>query len=95
MAHQVACRAQQYFPATLGPCGGRSASRLAQGREFPNLSCLGLLSDRVLSRDVAVTDARALASQNRELARIQWPGLGAGRTISPALGLLAYLYQAS
>jgi mycobactin lysine-N-oxygenase len=41
---------------------------LAQGPGFPNLSCLGLLSDRVLRRYVPVTDAGALAPQRRELA---------------------------
>jgi mycobactin lysine-N-oxygenase len=41
---------------------------LAQGPGFPNLSCLGLLSDRILRRYVAATDAGALASQRRERA---------------------------
>jgi mycobactin lysine-N-oxygenase len=41
---------------------------LAQGPGFPNLSCLGLLSDRVLSRYVAVGDARAPVSERREHA---------------------------
>jgi mycobactin lysine-N-oxygenase len=41
---------------------------LAQGPGFPNLSCLGLLSDRVLRRYVPVTDAGALAPPRRELA---------------------------
>src|SRR6266581_6308499 len=36
---------------------------LAQGPGFPNLSCLGLLSDRVLRRYVAVNDAGALAQE--------------------------------
>jgi len=33
---------------------------LAQGPGFPNLSCLGLLSDRILRRYIAVNDVRAL-----------------------------------
>jgi mycobactin lysine-N-oxygenase len=41
---------------------------LAQGPGFPNLSCLGLLSDRILRHYVAVTDAGALVSERRELA---------------------------
>jgi mycobactin lysine-N-oxygenase len=41
---------------------------LAQGPGFPNLSCLGLLSDRILRRYVAVNDAGALTPQRRELA---------------------------
>jgi mycobactin lysine-N-oxygenase len=41
---------------------------LAQGPGFPNLSCLGLLSDRVLRRYVAVGDARAPVSERREHA---------------------------
>lgn len=41
---------------------------LAQGPGFPNLSCLGLLSDRILRRYVAVKDAKALVSERRELA---------------------------
>jgi mycobactin lysine-N-oxygenase len=41
---------------------------LAQGPGFPNLSCLGLLSDRILRRYVAVSDARALIPEGRELA---------------------------
>ena len=47
-----------YFPAIL--CGWRRSSPvmagLAQGPGFPNLSCLGLLSDRILRRHVAVKD---------------------------------------
>jgi mycobactin lysine-N-oxygenase len=38
---------------------------LAQGPGFPNLSCLGLLSDRILRRHVAVKDAAALISERR------------------------------
>jgi mycobactin lysine-N-oxygenase len=41
---------------------------LAQGPGFPNLSCLGLLSDRILRRYVAVTAARAPASERSEHA---------------------------
>jgi len=41
---------------------------LAQGPGFPNLSCLGLLSDRILRRYVAISDARALIPEGRELA---------------------------
>jgi mycobactin lysine-N-oxygenase len=41
---------------------------LAQGPGFPNLSCLGLLSDRVLRRYVAPEEAAArVASERREL----------------------------
>jgi mycobactin lysine-N-oxygenase len=41
---------------------------LAQGPGFPNLSCLGLLSDRILRRYVADGDARALVPERRERA---------------------------
>ena len=41
---------------------------LAQGPGFPNLSCLGLLSDRILRRYVAVNDAGALAPERSERA---------------------------
>ena len=41
---------------------------LAQGPGFPNLSCLGLLSDRILRRYVAVNDARALVTERRRRA---------------------------
>src|SRR5262249_44538307 len=41
---------------------------LAQGPGFPNLSCLGLLSDRILRRYVAVKDAGMLVPERRELA---------------------------
>jgi mycobactin lysine-N-oxygenase len=41
---------------------------LAQGPGFPNLSCLGLLSDRVLQRYVPLDEqASSLASERREL----------------------------
>jgi mycobactin lysine-N-oxygenase len=39
---------------------------LAQGPGFPNLSCLGLLSDRILRRYVASSDAGALLPERRE-----------------------------
>ena len=41
---------------------------LAQGPGFPNLSCLGLLSDRILRRYVAVNDVGALAQERSERA---------------------------
>jgi mycobactin lysine-N-oxygenase len=41
---------------------------LAQGPGFPNLSCLGLLSDRILRRYVPVKDAEALVPERRERA---------------------------
>jgi mycobactin lysine-N-oxygenase len=41
---------------------------LAQGPGFPNLSCLGLLSDRILRRYVAIKDGGTLASERRERA---------------------------
>ena len=41
---------------------------LAQGPGFPNLSCLGLLSDRILRRYVAATDAGALVPERSERA---------------------------
>lgn len=41
---------------------------LAQGPGFPNLSCLGLLSDRILRRYVPVNDAGVLAPERSELA---------------------------
>jgi mycobactin lysine-N-oxygenase len=41
---------------------------LAQGPGFPNLSCLGLLSDRILHRYVAAGDARALVGERSERA---------------------------
>jgi mycobactin lysine-N-oxygenase len=45
------------------------AAGLAQGPGFPNLSCLGLLSDRILRRYVAVTEPGRLAPQRRDLVR--------------------------
>jgi mycobactin lysine-N-oxygenase len=41
---------------------------LAQGPGFPNLSCLGLLSDRILHRYVAVKDVEAPVSEGSERA---------------------------
>ncbi len=41
---------------------------LAQGPGFPNLSCLGLLSDRILRRYVAAGDAAALVPERSERA---------------------------
>ena len=41
---------------------------LAQGPGFPNLSCLGLLSDRILRRYVPVKEAEALVPERRERA---------------------------
>ena len=41
---------------------------LAQGPGFPNLSCLGLLSDRILRRYVGGNDAGALVREEREHA---------------------------
>jgi len=40
---------------------------LAQGPGFPNLSCLGLLSDRILRRYVAIKQAAAAAPERRGL----------------------------
>ena len=41
---------------------------LAQGPGFPNLSCLGLVSDRILRRYVAVNDAGAVVPERSERA---------------------------
>ena len=41
---------------------------LAQGPGFPNLSCLGLLSDRILRRHVPVNDAAELVPERRTRA---------------------------
>ena len=41
------------------------AAGLAQGPGFPNLSCLGLLSDRILRRYVALPEPVCPASENR------------------------------
>src|SRR5690242_17237262 len=40
---------------------------LAQGPGFPNLSCLGLLSDRILRRYVAINQAAAVVPDRRRL----------------------------
>jgi mycobactin lysine-N-oxygenase len=41
---------------------------LAQGPGFPNLSCLGLLSDRILRRYVSIEEpSRRRSSERREL----------------------------
>jgi len=54
--------------AGLAPLHLPVLAGLAQGPGFPNLSCLGLLSDRILRRYVPVSDAGALAPQGRERA---------------------------
>ncbi len=54
--------------ADLAPLHLPVMAGLAQGPGFPNLSCLGLLSDRVLRRYVAVKQAGALVPERRELA---------------------------
>jgi mycobactin lysine-N-oxygenase len=41
---------------------------LAQGPGFPNLSCLGLLADRVLRRYVGAGHTGALVPERRQLA---------------------------
>jgi mycobactin lysine-N-oxygenase len=41
---------------------------LAQGPGFPNLSCLGLLSDRILRRYAAITDDGTLVQERRKRA---------------------------
>ena len=42
------------------------AAGLAQGPGFPNLSCLGLLSDRILRRYVALKEPASSAPERRE-----------------------------
>jgi mycobactin lysine-N-oxygenase len=54
--------------AGLAPLHLPVMAGLAQGPGFPNLSCLGLLSDRVLRRYVAVKQTGALVPGRRELA---------------------------
>jgi mycobactin lysine-N-oxygenase len=54
--------------AGLAPLHLPVMAGLAQGPGFPNLSCLGLLSDRVLRRYVAVKQTGALVPERRELA---------------------------
>jgi mycobactin lysine-N-oxygenase len=54
--------------AGLAPLHLPILAGLAQGPGFPNLSCLGLLSDRILRRYVPANNAGALAPQRRKLA---------------------------
>ena len=54
--------------AGLAPLHLPVMAGLAQGPGFPNLSCLGLLADRILRRHVAVSDARALVPERRQRA---------------------------
>jgi mycobactin lysine-N-oxygenase len=54
--------------AGLAPLHLPVMAGLAQGPGFPNLSCLGLLSDRILRRYVPVNTAGTLAPHRRELA---------------------------
>ena len=51
--------------AGLAPLHLPVMAGLAQGPGFPNLSCLGLLSDRILRRYVAIEQAGAAAPQRR------------------------------
>ena len=54
--------------AGLAPLHLPVMAGLAQGPGFPNLSCLGLLSDRILRRYVAASDTGALAPEGRQRA---------------------------
>jgi mycobactin lysine-N-oxygenase len=54
--------------AGLAPLHLPVMAGLAQGPGFPNLSCLGLLSDRILRRHVAIKAAEVAAPERRELA---------------------------
>ena len=54
--------------AGLAPLHLPVMAGLAQGPGFPNLSCLGLLSDRILRRYVAINEAAAVAPDRRKLA---------------------------
>jgi mycobactin lysine-N-oxygenase len=54
--------------AGLAPLHLPVMAGLAQGPGFPNLSCLGLLSDRILGRYVAASGTRALAPEGRQRA---------------------------
>jgi mycobactin lysine-N-oxygenase len=54
--------------AGLAPLHLPVMAGLAQGPGFPNLSCLGLLSDRILRRYVAIKQAGAAAPERRGLA---------------------------
>src|SRR5262249_26160229 len=56
---------------------------LAQGPGFPNLSCLGLLSDRILRRYVPAGDAAAPAREGSEHACPQRRRLGTRRPRAP------------
>jgi mycobactin lysine-N-oxygenase len=42
------------------------AAGLAQGPGFPNLSCLGLLSDRILRRYVALDEPASMGAERSE-----------------------------
>jgi mycobactin lysine-N-oxygenase len=53
--------------AGLAPLHLPVMAGLAQGPGFPNLSCLGLLSDRILRRYVALEQAGAAAPERRGL----------------------------
>ncbi len=57
--------------AGLAPLHLPVMAGLAQGPGFPNLSCLGLLSDRVLRRYVAIEQAGAVAPERRRLAGVE------------------------
>src|SRR5260370_843122 len=54
--------------AGLAPLHLPVMAGLAQGPGFPNLSCLGLLSDRVLRRYVTIEQAGAVAAERRRRA---------------------------
>ena len=54
--------------AGLAPLHLPVMAGLAQGPGFPNLSCLGLLSDRILRRHVPASGTRALAPEGRQRA---------------------------
>ena len=53
--------------AGLAPLHLPVMAGLAQGPGFPNLSCLGLLSDRILHRYVALDQVAAAASERRDI----------------------------
>ena len=57
--------------AGLAPLHLPVMAGLAQGPGFPNLSCLGLLSDRVLRRYVTIEQAGAVAAERRRLAGVE------------------------
>jgi mycobactin lysine-N-oxygenase len=54
--------------AGLAPLHLPVLAGLAQGPGFPNLSCLGLLSDRILRRYVAIKQAGTVVTERRGLA---------------------------